>query len=169
MNFMSAMPSYSHSYSPASLCAAPNHSACADVSAADERRRRAVEELQELRAKYAANLPAKIERLETIWHQLDCATQNEGCSETIDMSAFAAVKDREDEDVSMSTFYRLVHNLAGSGATYGFPALSREARELTNLMKPWSDPDLPPDAQPPLKSELCERIENLLAAMKAAI
>lgn len=35
------------------------------------------------------------------------------------------------------TFYRLTHNLAGSGAIYGFKEITEKARAVEHLVTPW--------------------------------
>lgn len=132
-------------------------------AATEQRRQRLQAEMETLYANYAAALPHKIARIEAIWCGLGCDAHRENDATKTCVSSDC------DEEVSLPTFYRLVHNLAGSGALYGFVELGRAARELTDFLKPWSDPDAPVSAQPPLQAELCERIETLLAAMKAAI
>jgi len=70
--------------------------------------------LQLLREKYAASLPAELEKMNEIWREF-----NENLS-----------------DISnLHTLYVNFHKLAGSGATFGFSALSNIARSLENLIK----------------------------------
>lgn len=63
---------------------------------------------------YAAQLPAKLTQLEQVWRQLP--------------------RDVWDEE-GFQTLHRMVHSLAGSGTTFGFPLLSELARELENELK----------------------------------
>lgn len=63
---------------------------------------------------YAAQLPSKFAQLTQVWHQLP--------------------RDTWDEE-GFQTLHRLVHSLAGSGTTFGFPLLSDLARELENELK----------------------------------
>lgn len=65
--------------------------------------------LQALRDEYRRNLPGKIEELASAWRVL---------------------RDGEWDAEQFKTFTRLAHSLAGSGATYGFDAVSQAAREL---------------------------------------
>ncbi len=127
------------------------------------RKRRAMQELELLRAKYVAALPAKMAHIETIWLYLKSAQSGQNVTVLLEPALLDC------EEFSMSTFYRLVHNLAGSGASYGLPALSQSARELTNFLKPWSDPDKLTSQQPPLKPDMHARIEALLLAMRNTI
>lgn len=71
------------------------------------------EQLQALRAAYAAQLPDKIRQLEEAWAALQL-TWN-------------------DED--FKAMHRMVHGLTGSGATFGFAMLSEAARTLEIFMK----------------------------------
>ena len=84
------------------------------------------EQLAALRAAYAAQLPAKIDDIETYWQNL-----RNGSS-------------RSDTEV----LHRLTHSLAGSGSTFGFPKLSGIARSIEQRLKAWLEQDgSPTEAQ----------------------
>src|SRR5690242_1377865 len=73
-------------------------------------------ELRALRANYSAQLPLKFQELEKVWE----------------------LAQQESENVQhLSNLHLLVHRLSGSGATYGFSALSEEARTLEIYLKPF--------------------------------
>ncbi len=71
-------------------------------------------QLKQIRAEYAADIPFKIKAIEEAW-----------------ASVRAASGTYED----LKTLQRLVHNLAGSGGTYGFAKLGRTARDLDDYLK----------------------------------
>lgn len=84
-------------------------------------------ELRALRASYSAQLPSRIQQVEEAW---EIAQHNPGSSE------------------HLKTLHLLVHRLTGSGATYGFTALSEEARTLELYLKPFIDGEtFPSEAQ----------------------
>jgi len=62
------------------------------------------------------------------------------------------------------TFHRLVHSLAGAGATFGFPEVSETSRRLESLLKSALDTGAPPDAAEiaPLLSRLRDLAERPL-------
>lgn len=68
-------------------------------------------QLGELHVAYAATLPAKLAHLRAAWER--------SCQPTVDVQA-------SDE------LHRLAHSLVGSGATFGFPALSAAAQVLAH-------------------------------------
>jgi diguanylate cyclase (GGDEF)-like protein len=73
-----------------------------------------LDQLAELRAEYAEGLPAKLANLTTTW---------ERCRQP-------------DADAPLcAEFHRLAHSLAGTGATFGFPALSVAAQLLAQYVK----------------------------------
>ncbi len=69
--------------------------------------------LRALYEDYAEKLPAKIAELCTCWDELSADWQLE----------------------SLSSFHRLAHTLAGSGATFGFEQVSHSARALEQTLK----------------------------------
>src|SRR6185436_6167740 len=71
-------------------------------------------QLLQLRKKYGLALPQKAAALDT---------------------AFAPVFAGPWEEVACTTAYRLVHSLAGSSGTYGYPDVSGIARRLEGLIK----------------------------------
>lgn len=131
------------------------------------------EELDALHRNYAASLPLKIAQLEALWQQIRCdEVSGDDCSDDASSDNFSSANISDETaapDDALPTFYRLVHNLAGSGALYGFDEIGQTARAMTVFLKPWSAPDASSTAQPPLKRELCEHIETLLGALKAAL
>jgi len=72
------------------------------------------DKLQLLREKYAASLPAELEKMDKIWREFNENSLDINC---------------------LHTLYANFHKLAGSGATFGFSALSNIARSLENLIK----------------------------------
>ena len=72
------------------------------------------EKIQALRDKYKKELPSKFYEIEELFNKYE-------------LKGF----DKE----GFSTFYRLVHNLVGSGATFGFMNVSEKARVLDDLLK----------------------------------
>ncbi len=79
----------------------------------DDKAAKVQEQLQAMRALYAAQLPDKIRQIEETWEGLQ--------------------QDWNDED--FKAMHRLVHGLTGSGATFGFSMLSEAARSLEILVK----------------------------------
>ena len=73
------------------------------------------QQLKALRSAYALQLPDKIGQIQAAWHALDKASP---AGENLEM------------------LLRLLHNLAGSGASYGFPALSAAARDIDACLRP---------------------------------
>lgn len=73
------------------------------------------QQLAELRVAYLAQLPQKLVHLDQGWAQVQA-----NCSAEDAMA-----------------LYRQLHNLAGSGTTYGFPRITDEARSLELLIKPY--------------------------------
>ena len=53
--------------------------------------------------------------------------------------AWTKLGEKPDDQEALSDLFHLVHSLAGSGATFGFQALSERARQL----EPVIDPQLP--------------------------
>lgn len=73
------------------------------------------QQLNALRSAYALQLPGKTRQIQAAWHALD---KTGPAAESLDM------------------LLRLLHNLAGSGASYGFPAVSEAAREIDACLRP---------------------------------
>ena len=71
------------------------------------------EKLQSLAAMYAERLPEKISKIEEVWKNLQ--------------------KERDTSDLEI--LHRMVHNLTGSGKTFGFAELSIKARILEQNLK----------------------------------
>lgn len=127
------------------------------------------DEMQLLGARYAAQLPARIGKIEAIW----CALEKKFAQDESDESEFAPDRvldsanttSPDESEISFFELYRLVHNLSGSGTIYGFPTLSEAAHQLEVLLLPltesahgWSSLSLLAHAQ----------IEVLLAHLKRA-
>lgn len=75
------------------------------------------QQLAELRKAYIAQLPNKLAQMDEICAQLHAKWNAE----------------------SAMVLYRQMHNLAGSGTTYGFPLITKEAKELELLIKPYAE------------------------------
>ncbi|MDH5378460.1 MAG: response regulator, partial [Gammaproteobacteria bacterium] len=75
--------------------------------------------LQELKTNYVSGLPLKVEAIESQWHRF-----------------------QQDNLVdSLKELYILAHSLTGSGATFGFSALTDTAKTIERLIKPYLDGD----------------------------
>lgn len=98
------------------------------------------ERLRLLNVTYAAQLPEKIQQIETAWHAL----QN--------------VWDKE----KIHALHRLVHSLTGSGATFGFAELSSKARILEQTLKGLDDQNVAPD------EEQCAAVLNQIGDLRGA-
>ncbi|KGF72090.1 diguanylate cyclase [Neosynechococcus sphagnicola sy1] len=70
-------------------------------------------QLATLRQAYAQQLLGRVEQIATTWQQLS----------------------RRWDDTMLATLHRMTHNLAGSGATFGFAAISDRARALECLLQ----------------------------------
>lgn len=70
--------------------------------------------LDELRTRYAASLPHKVRQLQAHWEAV-CAAPDEP---------------RPREQLELAC-----HKLAGSGSSYGFPLITRHAREAETLLR----------------------------------
>jgi diguanylate cyclase (GGDEF)-like protein len=81
--------------------------------------------LEELRAAYASQLPAKLEAIEAHWQSLHSSWELE----------------------TAKLLHRLVHSLAGSGGSFGFQQLGGQAREIEIELKGWLKAQQPPDKQ----------------------
>jgi diguanylate cyclase (GGDEF)-like protein len=75
------------------------------------------EQLDVLREAYAAKLDDKIDQICTEW------------------SAFLQREAGTEKNESLENLHRITHTLAGSGATFGFPAVSDAARRAEKVMK----------------------------------
>ena len=94
-----------------------------------------------LREDYAAVLPGKIAEIEELWRRL-----------LADEAPAAELQD----------LVRMVHGIAGSGATFGLAAASDAARELGRLLEPARAAGRLPD------SGERERAAALIAALRQA-
>jgi diguanylate cyclase (GGDEF)-like protein len=118
----------------------------ATISAAWERRQATPatgtrKRFEDLRARYTARVYEKIEQIEEIWRGLVRGAWN---------------------DEAAQTLQRLSHNLVGSGATFGLPAISERARALDVLLKALLERAVPPATEQRIQIELC------IAALKQA-
>ena len=96
------------------------------------------EKYRQLQQQYAANLPEKIATLERDWH---------------------AVNQNPVDTTLYQTLIRSFHTLAGSGGSFGFPAITSLCREIEDALN---------SRQPPLTAALKLEIDNKLAALKQA-
>lgn len=87
------------------------------------------EQLRILREGYAAKLPSKLEQIESLWQVVESEPRPQWPAETL------------------FTLHRLVHSLAGSGATFGFPDLSLHARRAEVDLKALTFNDETPSAE----------------------
>ncbi|MCP4406143.1 MAG: response regulator [bacterium] len=78
-----------------------------------EDRKTVLEKLNGLRELYIAGLPAKLSSIDAAWSDVEGSEGHPG---------------------QLQDVHRLVHGIAGSGATFGFPALSWAARSLEVLL-----------------------------------
>lgn len=74
-------------------------------------------ELQKLKEAFAASLPSRVGELDALWGELDLAAAS----------------------VTLGRLERALHSLAGSGATFGFPEVSRQAKAMENALRPLAD------------------------------
>lgn len=72
------------------------------------------EELEKLKTAFAASLPSRVAEIEALW--------TKACTQSTS------------ED--MRFLERALHSLAGSGATFGFPEISRQAKSFENKLSP---------------------------------
>lgn len=94
------------------------------------------EKLRQLQQQYVAKLPEKIAALEQAWQ---------------------AVNQRPSDTTQYQNLIRGFHSLAGSGGSYGFPAITALCREIEDTLK---------SSQPPLTKSLKQEIDNKLSALK---
>ena len=103
------------------------------------------EKLRLLRQSYIDELPSKINKIRESWTRFDSA--------------------RNAQD--LEALIRLCHNLAGSGATFGFPGLSAQARALEERLRVLAD-----DAgqtEPARRDELQTQVDALIEAGQASL
>ena len=96
------------------------------------------EKLRQLQQQYAANLPERIAALEKDWQAVNQPPLN---------------------TTQYQNLIRGFHSLAGSGGSYGFPAITTLCREIEDTLK---------SSQPPLTNTLKREIEAKLTALKQA-
>jgi HPt (histidine-containing phosphotransfer) domain-containing protein len=96
------------------------------------------EKFRQLQQQYATNLPAKIAALERDWQ---------------------AVMQNPADTTQYQALIRAFHTLAGSGGSYGFPAITTLCRKIEDALI---------SANPPLAADIKLEIENKLAALKQA-
>jgi len=102
--------------------------------------------MDDLRTYFAARLPVRLGEIEAAWRE----TVRQDWS-GVDAEA-------------LRRFHRLVHSLAGSGATFGYPEVSRAARELERFVEPVSGRGEAPGDP----AGFVERVEALLAGLREA-
>ena len=100
-----------------------------------------LEQLQAVRASYAARLPNKLDEIDKQWQVLNGADW---------------------DPVAAEVLQRQVHSLAGSGSTFGFPLLGEVSRSMEQLLKSWAEESLVPN------DEQRSRVENLIAELHPA-
>ena len=98
--------------------------------------------LAQQREKYLASLPQRLNDVELHWR---------------------AVRSGRETVETLRELFRLVHNLAGSGATFGIPQISDSAKPLKDRLRAIADAgswpeDLKPEELEPLLQELREAI-----------
>lgn len=98
------------------------------------------ERLEQLKQAYYSDLQIKIEHFTNDWKRLQ----------------------HQWDHVLFENMYRTMHNLAGSGATFGFAALGQFAREIANILKPTLNNGIP------LSEDSCQQIEELLSQLRIA-
>ncbi|MBF0371068.1 MAG: EAL domain-containing protein [Magnetococcales bacterium] len=81
------------------------------------------QKLLAIRTEWAAKLPEKLQQMQTLWQNLQ-------------KGAWQPEQLRE--------LHRLVHSLAGSGGTFGFPQIGLEARKVEILLKNFLEEEDPP-------------------------
>jgi len=95
------------------------------------------DQLAQLRQNYATQLPAKVERMRELRRTFG-ALSDAMASDAMASDAMASEELTRGETAASEVLHdllRLAHNLAGSGGTYGFPALSQAARALEIRLK----------------------------------
>lgn len=81
-------------------------------------------QLQALYESYAEKLPEKLKEINQYWQII--------------------MSEDDDSIDNMKTLHRLVHSLAGSGATFGFEELSQRARYIEQILNDWLQAKLTP-------------------------
>jgi HPt (histidine-containing phosphotransfer) domain-containing protein len=97
--------------------------------------------MDDLRTYFAARLPVRLGEIEEAWR--DTLHKNW-------------------ETEPLRRFHRLVHSLAGSGTTFGYPEVSRAARDLERLVEPVSQAGVAPGDP----AGFAARVEELLAGLR---
>lgn len=95
-------------------------------------------EMQELRGYFAGRLPDRLREIDEAWKR---------------------VRDSAWSPESLRDLHRLVHSLAGAGATFGFPEVTRTSRDLERFLKAVLDG--PGRGEP-------DRVTELLAGIRRA-
>ncbi len=94
---------------------------------------------------YAADLPANIEKIDTLWPQVPSGS----------------------EPLALTALHRALHSVAGSGETFGYAQLSRSARTMELALEPYLETKVvPADMLAPLSSML-ERLKEAAATPDA--
>jgi diguanylate cyclase (GGDEF)-like protein len=97
--------------------------------------------LDALHQRYSEEIPSRIEHLRDLWN---------------------AARGNSASNASFKELHRITHNLAGSGATFGFKALSDTATTLDAFLQPVAETETSPT------SEQCDHIELLLGKIEQA-
>ena len=97
--------------------------------------------LAALHKKYGKDLPARIIRMRTLWIE---------------------VRENPADVDSFAEFHRVAHHFAGSGATFGYAALSEAAAELDGFIQSIVEAD------EPLTSDRHGHIETLLERVETS-
>ena len=104
-------------------------------------RKAVLDEMKTLRESYAAELPVKLSYIDDTWEAFDCG---------------------KGDPEQLESIYHMVHDLAGSGGTFGLKDLSIAARNLEMLIK-----DLI-DSGHSLNQEHRKKIKSLMAELHSA-
>jgi HPt (histidine-containing phosphotransfer) domain-containing protein len=99
--------------------------------------------MDDLRTYFAARLPVRLDEIEAAWREsLHSSWETE----------------------PLRRFHRLVHSLAGAGTTFGYPEVSRAARDLERFVEPVSQAG----GAPGDPAGFAARVEELLAGLREA-
>ncbi len=98
--------------------------------------------LEALCQRYSTEMPVRVEHLRGLW---------------------GAVRANPANDADFKEFHRIAHNLAGSGATFGFSALSNSAITLDTFLQPILETHTAPT------NDQCDHIESLLKQIEQAM
>ncbi len=90
-------------------------------------------ELRDLQQYFASRLPERLEEIEMAW---------------------AEVRESGWAPDALRTFHRLAHSLTGAGSTFGYPEVTRTARNLERYLKRCLEPSGPSLAEAPAAIEL---------------